>query len=57
MSQENVEIVRTAIDSFNGEGDWDPVFTRYAGANFQFDMSRSIAPRRGGTGGSKRHRY
>ena len=46
MSQENVEIVR-AIDSFNREGDWESVFKTGAGPNFEFDMSRSIAPQRG----------
>jgi ketosteroid isomerase-like protein len=47
MSQENVEIVRAAIDAFNREGDWDSAFRKYAGPNFEFDMSRSLAPQRG----------
>jgi ketosteroid isomerase-like protein len=47
MSQENVEIVRAGIDAFNREGDWESVFNQYAGPNFEFDMSRSIADQRG----------
>jgi hypothetical protein len=47
MSQGNVEVVRAAIDAFNRERDWESVFKKYAGPNFEFDMSRSIAPQRG----------
>lgn len=46
MSRVNVEAVRTAIDAFNREGDWESVFND-AGPNFEFDMSRSIGPLRG----------
>jgi ketosteroid isomerase-like protein len=42
MSQENVEIVRAAIDAFN-EGDWDGVL-KDAAPDFEFDNSRSLVP-------------
>jgi len=45
MSQENVEIVRTAIDAFN-RGDWEATLSATA-PEFEFDMSRSIGPQRG----------
>ena len=47
MSQENVEIVRAGIDAFNREGDWESIFKKYGAPNFEFDVSRSIAPQRG----------
>jgi ketosteroid isomerase-like protein len=43
----NVDVVRAAIDAFNGSGDWESVFLKDAGPNFVLDMSRSIAPQRG----------
>jgi ketosteroid isomerase-like protein len=45
MSQENVEVVRAAIDALNRE-DWDAVF-RDAAPSFEFDLSRSFGPWRG----------
>ena len=45
MSQENVEIVRTAIDAFN-RGDWEATLSATA-PEFEFDMSRSIGLQRG----------
>ncbi len=45
MSQENVEIARTAIDAFN-RGDWEATLSA-AAPEFEFDMSRSIGPQRG----------
>jgi ketosteroid isomerase-like protein len=46
MSEENVEIVRAAIDGFNGVGDWESALKRLA-PNFEFDMSRALGPWRG----------
>ena len=46
MSQENVEIVRAAVDSFNAVGNWESAL-KDAAPNFEFDMSRSIADQRG----------
>jgi ketosteroid isomerase-like protein len=45
MSQENVEIVCAAIDALNA-GDWESVLS-YAGANFEFDLTRAVGPQRG----------
>jgi ketosteroid isomerase-like protein len=45
MSEENVEIVRAAIDALNA-GDWESVLG-YTVPDFEFDMSRSIALQRG----------
>ena len=45
MSQENVEIVRAALDAFIRR-DWDAVF-KDAAPDFQLDWSRSIGPYRG----------
>jgi len=45
MSQENVEIVRAAIDAYN-RGDRDAMLKKLA-PNFEWDMSRSIGPQRG----------
>jgi ketosteroid isomerase-like protein len=45
MSQENVEIVRAAIDALN-RGDWQSVL-KDAAPDFKLDMSRSISPSRG----------
>jgi ketosteroid isomerase-like protein len=39
MSQENVEIVRAAIDAWS-RGDWDTAL-RYAAPNFEYDLSRA----------------
>ena len=44
MSQENVEIVRAAVDAWN-RGDWDAVL-KDAAPSFEFDFSRSISPGR-----------
>jgi len=45
MSEENVEIVRVAIDAFNRR-DWDAALED-AAPSFEFDNSRSIGPLRG----------
>ena len=42
MSQENVEIVRAAIDAWN-RGDWDATL-KDAAPSFEFDFSRSMGP-------------
>ena len=45
MSQENIEIVRAALDAYN-RGDRDAALKDMA-PDFEFDMSRSIGPQRG----------
>jgi uncharacterized protein len=45
MSQENVEIVRAAIDAWN-RGDWDAVLKDTA-PDFEFDLSRAVGPDHG----------
>ena len=45
MSQENVEIVRAAIEAFN-RGDSDALFQKMA-PQFEFDMSRAMGTERG----------
>jgi ketosteroid isomerase-like protein len=45
MSQENVEIVRAAIDAWNRR-DWDAAL-KDAASTFEFDFSRSMGPGRG----------
>lgn len=45
MSQENVEIVRAAIDGYNRR-DWDAVI-KDAAPDFEFDMSRARGPQSG----------
>ena len=45
MAQENVEIVRAAIDAWN-RGDWDATL-KDAAPSFEFDFSRSMGPGRG----------
>jgi ketosteroid isomerase-like protein len=45
MSQENVEIVRAAIDAYN-RGDMEAAL-RVAAPNCELDWSRSIGPQRG----------
>jgi ketosteroid isomerase-like protein len=45
MSQENVEIVRAAIDAYN-RGDWDAVM-KDAASDFEFDLSRAVGPNHG----------
>jgi ketosteroid isomerase-like protein len=45
MSQENVEIVRAAIDAYN-RGDWDAV-VKDAASDFEFDLSRAVGPNHG----------
>ena len=42
MSQENVEIVKAAIDALN-RGDWDAVY-QDAAAGFEFDNTRAVGP-------------
>jgi len=42
MSQENVEIVRAAIDAYNRE-DWDAWLESMA-SDFELDMSRAVGP-------------
>src|SRR5688572_29792823 len=44
MSQENVEIVRTAVDAWN-RGDWDAALKDGA-PTFEYDFSRSVGPGR-----------
>ena len=44
MSQENVEIVRAVIDTWN-RGDWDGAL-KNAAPSFEFDFSRSVGPGR-----------
>jgi ketosteroid isomerase-like protein len=48
MSQENVEIVRAAIDAANRE-DWDGAFKDVA-PGFEVDLSRAVGPWRGVVG-------
>ena len=45
MSEENVKIVRAAIQAFNA-GDWEEVLS-HAHPDFEFDLSRGIGPDRG----------
>ena len=45
MSQENVEIVKAAIDAANRE-DWDALFQDLT-PGFELDMSRAMGPARG----------
>jgi hypothetical protein len=44
MSEENVEIVRAAIQGFNHTGHWD---LNDVGPDYELDLSRSLAPQRG----------
>jgi ketosteroid isomerase-like protein len=45
MSQENVEVVRAAIDAFN-RGDWEAAF-KDAAPGLEIDMSRAAGPLHG----------
>jgi ketosteroid isomerase-like protein len=45
MAQENVEIVKAAFDAYS-RSDWDALLKDLA-PDFEFDLSRSIAPQRG----------
>jgi len=45
MSQENVEIVRAALEAFN-RGDWDGALTN-AAPDLELDLSRAAGPNRG----------
>jgi ketosteroid isomerase-like protein len=45
MSDENVEVVRAAIDAYN-RGDWDAML-KDAAPDCEFDFSRAMGPRRG----------
>ena len=45
MSQENVEVIRAALDAFN-RGDFDAML-RYAAPDFELDWSRAVGPQRG----------
>ena len=45
MSQENVEMVKAAIDAINRE-DWDAAF-KDAAPGFELDFSRAVGPYRG----------
>jgi ketosteroid isomerase-like protein len=45
MSEENVEVVRAAIDAWN-RGDWDAAL-RDAASDFEYDLSRALGPFRG----------
>ena len=42
MSQENVEIVKAAIDAYN-RGDWD-AWLQHMAPGFESDMSRAVGP-------------
>jgi ketosteroid isomerase-like protein len=42
MSQENVEVVKAAIDAYNRE-DWDALFKHMA-PGFELDFSRAVGP-------------
>ena len=44
MSEENVKIVRAAIQRFNDSGHWD---LNDAGPDYELDLSRSLGPQRG----------
>ena len=55
MSQENVEIVKAAIDAYNRE-DWDAMF-KDAAPGLEFDMSRSLGPWRGVYGLDQSRRF
>jgi ketosteroid isomerase-like protein len=55
MSQENVEIVRAALDAYNRE-DWDALFQHMA-PRFEFDMSRAVGTNRGIYGLDQARRY
>ena len=55
MSQENVEIVKAAIDAFNRE-DWDAFFKDMA-PGFELDFSRSICHWRGVYGLDQARRF
>jgi ketosteroid isomerase-like protein len=45
LSQENVEIVRAALDAFN-RGNWDSML-KDAAPNLEYDLSRAAGPNRG----------
>jgi ketosteroid isomerase-like protein len=45
MSQENVEIVRAAVDAYNRR-DWNSVL-KDAGPDFELDFSHAVGPNRG----------
>jgi ketosteroid isomerase-like protein len=45
MSEENVEIVRNALDAFN-QGDWDATL-KDAAPDFELDFSRATGPQHG----------
>ncbi len=45
MSEENVEIVRAALDAYN-RGDFEAML-KHASPDLEFDWSRSISPQRG----------
>ena len=45
MSQENVEVIRAALDAFN-RGDFDAML-KYAAPDFELDWSRAVGPQRG----------
>src|SRR5262245_30537803 len=55
MSQENVELVKAAIDAYNRE-DWD-AFVKYAAPGFELDFSRAIGPWRGVFGLDQARRF
>src|SRR5262245_21452078 len=44
MSEENVEVVRRAIERFNQAGNWD---LNDIGPDFELDLSRSLGPQIG----------
>ncbi len=55
MSQENVEIVRAAIDAYN-RGDWDAAL-KDAPPDFEFDLSRAVGPQHGVWGRDQMQRF
>src|SRR3954454_17299005 len=55
MSQENVELVKAAVDAANRE-DWDAVF-QDAAPGFELDFSRALGPYRGVYGLDQARRF
>jgi ketosteroid isomerase-like protein len=55
MSQDNMEIVKAAIDAYNRE-DWNGLF-QSMDPRFEFDMSRSVGTNRGIYGLDQTRRY
>ena len=54
MSQENVEVIRAALDAFN-RGDFDAML-KYAAPDFELDWSRAVGARAGASRSAARDR-